>query len=233
MRKRSISGRFTKTAVATLALVFSGLVWSGLAQADPVELISNGGFEDAGLFPWVGGGETLAVVSGLGGEVDPRSGDWMAVLSHGGMFSADLTQTFAPGDLSEFNELVISFSLNIAGFDFNNEDNNTDMFTVALGAWHETLDIDLPFDRAFLSDWIDISFTVSIEDVLDGEFMTLQFFLDNCIPGECAQLTTVFLDNISVMGQEVPEPGTLALFGLGLLGFVFGRRRRADGPAID
>ena len=45
---------------------------SGLAFAGPTQLIENGGFEDAGLFPWVGGGETLAVVAGLGGEIDPK-----------------------------------------------------------------------------------------------------------------------------------------------------------------
>ncbi len=221
--RRSNNKLFAKTVVAALALMFSGL-----AFADSVQFIENGGFEDAGLFPWVGGGETLAVVSGLGGEVDPRSGEWMALLSAGGEFSADLTQTFGPGDLSGFTEFVISFSLNIAGFDFSRDDDGTDMFTVALGNWHESMDIDLPFDRAFVSGWIDISFTVSIDDVLGGEeALTLQFFLDNCMPGECSQFTSVFLDNISVVAQ-VPEPGTLALFGIGLLGLAFGRRRKAS-----
>ena len=226
MQTRSNKGRSVKTVFATLALMFSGL-----AFADPVQFIENGGFEDADLFPWVGSGETLVVVSSMGGEIEPRSGSWMAVLSAGGMFSADLTQTFVPGDLSGFTEFVISFSLNITGLDFSQDDTGIDMFTVALGNFHQSLDIDLPFDpeRVFISGWMDISFTVSIDDVLNGEdALTLQFFLDNCEPGECDQFTTVFLDDISVVAQ-VPEPGTLALFGLGLLGLAFGRRRQVSG----
>lgn len=52
----------------------------------------------------------------------------------------------------------------------------------------------------------------------------------DCVPDECSEIsswTTRFsISSITVSAANVPEPGTLALFAVGLLGVAVGRRRQ-------
>lgn len=71
---------------------------------------------------------------------------------------------------------------------------------------------------------IDIDLTGLADNYLaPGEFATIRINFTGGVPTNTDQKT--YLDNVAITGQIVPEPGSLALLGLG--GVLAARRRRA------
>jgi hypothetical protein len=182
-------------AVAALALVLAPV-----AQATPVELVSNGGFETGDLTGWSTSGADLASAWSVG-EDGPHSGTYFFIgFDNDGV--ATLSQTLATtiGNTYSFsfwsNTNCASCPGNILGYQFG----GGPLVTVAnFFPWGLT----------------------SGSFVATSALTSLTFFFETD-PGT----GTHRIDDVSVTG-EVPEPATLSLLGLGLLGAVAARRRRS------
>ncbi len=101
-----------------------------------------------------------------------------------------------------------------------------DWFTDSSVAGPNDVSMALAWQFALLADEI-ATITFTVQDVLPDA----GFFLTQSDPGEenagVAPLSIYFHAALDIRSASVPEPGTLALLGVGVLGLAMSRRRRA------
>jgi hypothetical protein len=236
---------------AGIVTAFVGMIASGAANATPVNLISNGGFEAGNFSSWsapvVGGGSCNQpfVVGSNGGAsgcvgfapygnfVNPNSGGFAAYASFdgGGPITKTLTQTFAVPNSVTF--AMLSF-VDAFGFGSGWIFPQSRIYSVEIlngsGASVATI-LSQSFTNqsgGIFQNWTShmIDITASLLP-LAGQNASLRFSL--FIPQSFTGPGVYALDNVSLMADTaaVPTPGALALFGFGLIAFGAIRRRKA------
>lgn len=139
------------------------------------------------------------------------TGDLVAVA--GGFSPASTGTAIGPASLA--NNLLVSFQtdVNAFGFDLFNLGEGEEMFRISMR------DV---FDQFVAEAFVSAGPLGSFFGVIDDSNLLLEFSINE-------NLANDVIDNV-VFGvaspTAVPEPGTLALFGAGLLGFAAARRKR-------
>lgn len=103
-----------------------------------------------------------------------------------------------------------SLSFDISG---NQRGGAADSFTLALGGF-----LNESFSFAPSTPWQTITRTFTVSGNSANSIIFNHAGGDNI---------GIMLDNVSLSKTDVPEPATLAMFGLGLIGLGFARRRQA------
>lgn len=220
-----------------LATLLVSSCWLTSAMAAPVELVTNGGFETGNLSGWT--------TSGLGsGSCASNNRDWnvsasgsatgcSAVANPLGSFAAyvmndgngaltyRLAQTFGV-DAGTTGGL---FSFNLSSI---NQSDASRTLTVSLTNQTTLASINVYSASTFStsSAWQMINTDIStFLASAAGDSVLLTF--DNTILTAWTGPAGMGIDNVSILANvsTVPEPGSLALLGLGLVGVAAGRRK--------
>jgi hypothetical protein len=173
---------------------------SGAAHAN---LITNGGFETGDFTGWTLNAYATGVVSsGFNGQA-PHSGTYWAALgdTHGTYPFGTLSQTVAD---SAGQAYVLSYWLASDGAQPNYFD----------ATWNGTTIAGSVITNSGVTGYVNYQFTVT------GTGSDTLLIHEQDVPAYWA------LDDVSLVAA-VPEPATLSLLGLGLVGLGFARRRRA------
>ena len=226
-----------------IKLVSSAMLISTLcataAFAAPSQLVNNGGFETGTLAGWsttgLGTGicpianqewnvSTTGTATGCTAVADPLGSAFAAYVQNDGTgpLTYKLSQSFgvAAGttggafsfDLSSFNDADSGRTLNVSLTDEISLASVTlySASTTSLDISWQTLGGDI---SAFLAG-------------AAGNSVLLSF--DNFIPSTWTGPAGLGIDNVSILAEvsTVPEPASLALFGLGLAGLAASRRKQ-------
>lgn len=159
-----------------------------------------------GFSNWTVSGGTVDVVSSGNFGITCAGGSGKCVDLDGSTGNAGILTS----SLLSLGAGTYSLSFDISG---NQRGGASDSFTLALGGF-----LNESFNFAPSTPWQTITrtFTVSANSVNNIIF--------NHAGGDNIG---IMLDNVSLNKTDVPEPATLAMFGLGLIGLGFARRRQA------
>lgn len=216
---------FIKSLIAAVTIAYSGAF---------ANLLVNGSFEGLpGGYNEVGGGS-----GAIAGWTTTRSGvEWFdpSAYSGGVGFAADGSDivdlanwSYTQGGISQSFASVAGESYTVtfsaSNFDWTSSQLPVSTIQLAIDGAHVS-DYSNPtaIGPLALSPWIDYSYQfTATSNVTMLEFYNTQD----------ARYVNAFLDNVDVEGSDavtapVPEPGTLALLGLGLFGLAARRFRRA------
>ena len=226
----------------TRAMVAAGaLLWvTGAAHAVPLQLITNGGFETGDFTGWThfnqsgGSGDwfvsnsNTSPLSGFS-TPGPASGNFYALTDQTGPGAHVLLQTFTiPVGATDVTLTFNLFSQNQNGTAFcpgsldytasPNQCDRVDILTGTAGAFDtgagvvDNLYEDAPPPTGWLSESFNLNLLPGTYQLRFGE-VDDQFF------------NQMGVDNVSLTVQA-PEPATLSLLGVALLGFGAIRRRK-------
>ena len=220
--------------------VLVGFLMSGGAQAS-TELVANGGFETGNLSGWASSGlgngtcpdnpqdfnvSTSGSATGCFAVSNPSGSTYAAYVMNDGTGPLDyvLSQTFSVATGTTGG--IFSFDLST----LNQSDANRTL-TVSLTNQTTLASYVLYAASTFSNDaaWQTISGDVSaFLAAAAGDTVLLS--IDNYIPGTWTGPAGLGIDNVSIRADvsDVPEPASLALIGLGFIGLLSARRRKAD-----
>jgi hypothetical protein len=223
---------YASKKVGLAGLLLSALVAANAALAAPIELVNNGGFESGALGPWSTSG-----IAG-GGPCPVENQDWnvssvgtatqcVTVGNPAGSTFAAYVMNDGTGPLTYrlFESIFVPLGTNAGTLSFDWESTN-------LSDAGRNLAVLLNGNTVFNSStsgnfgWTPESFDVTaLLAAAAGTTITLEF--QNFIPATWSGPAGMGLDNVSIQAQ-VPEPGSLALLSLALIGAAFARRRQRD-----
>lgn len=207
------------------------------AHATPIQLLTNGGFETGNFSGWTavsnggtsGCGSNIWEVNSTGHEgcgtmAKPTSGTYAAFNTFDGQASPYTLsqQIVVPGSvLSATLSFMDEFSMSYSGtqrtfrVDFYNQAGTTLLGNVLTQSVAGSLN----------QGWTNNSFNVTaLLASQAGKTINLRF--TEIVPTAYTGPGGFGLDNVSLQAT-VPEPGSLALLGLGILGFAASRRKSA------
>ena len=194
--------------------ILAAAVLMGPLAAHAAPAITNGSFETGDLTGWSG----TATTDGFGynpfgttygSGMDGTHWMWLS-----GQHERERTLAQTVSGLSIGTAYRISFIM-------ASESGNSDQLNFSLDGGPQTLFTAPPITSTFWDNWVEktYDFTASASSA------TLQFSSF----GLNAAAFDVGLDNVRIAANganPIPEPGSLALVGLGLAGLVLGKRRK-------
>ena len=215
-----------KILSALLALAASSTI-----LAAPIQLVTNGGFETGTLSGWTtsGLGTTGTCpsanrdwnVSSSGGATgcvavaNPTNGTYAAYVMGDG--TGPLTYRLFQNIVVPDNVIGGSLSFDWARYNFADNDRSLNVLLDGINVFSSS--------TYGQSSWTNVLLDVSaILSAGAGTTMALEF--DNYVPRTWTGGAGLGIDRVSV-SAAVPEPTTIALLGLGLLGFAASRRKSA------
>jgi hypothetical protein len=217
--KRRVKMKIKNAIVISAVVACVGMVSS--VGALPIEMTTNGDFETGDLtgwtlFPSASGSQDVTTVN-------PKSGTYAGEIINLTSGSASLWKqaNLYAGFLTPFQEVTVSFDARGSGSPggigfaelFSELDGGGVSKAEILGGTPLNINVDPDV-------WTSFSFTTTLGSIVDGG-VTLQ--LTSTTPADGGATMTMWYDNVSVMGDVVPEPASLAMIGLG--GFLILLRR--------
>jgi hypothetical protein len=226
--------KFVQAGIVALALT-----GAQAALAAPVELVANGGFETGALGPWGTSGLGMGTC-----PISPRDWNVSNVSSTGCSTVANPAgSTYAAYVMNDgnaagltyrlFQDIFIPFgtiagTLSFQDTSVNFADAGRTLAARFYNAAGTTLLLTAFIESTFSNTAAWETHNVDVSAFLAANAgTTLQLEFDNTIPGVWTGPAGLGLDNVSLVAQVVSEPASLALLGLGLAAFGFGRRKKA------
>lgn len=209
--------KFAHILAVALPLMFGSSAMAG-------QVIQNGGFETGTFSGWTtsstGGSSNAFYISSattapMSGYATPgaETGVFYALASQTGPGSQTLSQSFTKVAGGKY---ILSYDMFVnshAAFDANNQFSRVDLLSGSTVL--RNLFLGAPSETDYKHYSFDISNTISAAGTYQLRFLSLQnnFFQEQGV------------DNVSLI-SEVPEPVSLGLMGIGLLGLALSRRKQ-------
>ena len=219
------------TTLLLLTIFILGLSVTSFAL--PVELIENGDFETGTFSGWDYYGN--AVIQGI----NVNRGKFAAGLSVSGLQNScwpigndtNPCSAFLAQELNGFTatdqKLTVSFAYNVKVL-YDVPFFNDHLYAGLVGWNGNILYAQKILATDYTADWITISHEYDLSGLnLDHVFLAFFFADSPGLLGSC-DVSSAFIDDVSVKANPVPEPATILLLGLGLVSLSLFRRKRTS-----
>ncbi len=222
--------RFTSLILA----LFIALLLSSNSFALPVELIENGGFETGSLSGWDYSWNVIVqsdnyntgnYAAGLSISDTQSQNNCWNIGNDTNPYSAFLAQELN-GFSNTDKKLTVSFSYNVSML--KNQSSGDDHLYAGLVGCSGSIYAQCLLATSYTTGWVTSTQYFDLSGLNLDRISLVFFFLDS--PGLFGSydVSSAFLDDVSVKANPVPEPSTILLLGLGLIGLsLFGRKRES------